>query len=83
MCLSETYLDNSVLSEESDLNFPGYKLVRADYPQNVKTGGICIYFEESSSVHFFDVSSNLDECLLCELSYKEQKVLYSYFIMLT
>ena len=36
ICLSEIYLDNSVLSNESDLNFLGYKLVRADYPGNVK-----------------------------------------------
>ena len=45
ICLSETYLDNSVLSDESDLNFPGYKLVRAEYPGNVKRGGVCIYFK--------------------------------------
>ena len=52
ICLSETYLDNSVLSDESDLNFPGYKLVRADYPGNVKRGGVCIYFKESLSTRF-------------------------------
>ena len=34
--LSETYFDNSLLSDESDLNFPGYELVRADYPVNIK-----------------------------------------------
>ena len=71
--LSETYLDNSVPSDESDLNFPGYKLVRADYPGNVKRGGACIYFKESLSIRFLDVPSNLDECLLCELSYKNKK----------
>ena len=37
-----TYLDNSEPSVESDLNFPGYKLIRADYPKNVKRGGVCI-----------------------------------------
>ena len=63
ICLSETYLDN----------FPGYKLARSDYPGNVKTGGVCIYFKESLSIHFLDVPSNLDECLLCELSYKNKK----------
>ena len=73
ICLSETYLDNSVLSDESDLNFPGYKLVRADYPGNVKRGGVCINFKESLSIHFLDVPSNLDECLLFELSYKNKK----------
>ena len=55
------------------MNFPGYKLVRADYPGNVKRGGICIYFKESLSIRFLDVPSNLDECLLCELSYKNKK----------
>ena len=73
ICLSETYLDNSILSGERDLNFPGYKLVTADYPENVKRGGICIYFKESLSMRFLDVPSNLDECLLCELSYKNKK----------
>ena len=77
ICLSETYLDNSVSSDESDLNFPGYKLVRADYPGNVKRGGgVCIYFKGSLSIRFLDVPSNLDECLLCELSYTNKK----YFI---
>ena len=73
ICFSETYLDNSVLPDESDLNFPGYKLVRADYPGNVKRGGVCINFKESLSIHFLDVPSNLDECLLFELSYKNKK----------
>ena len=47
LCLLETYLDNSVLSDESDLNFLGYKLVTADYPQNVKRGRVCSYFKKS------------------------------------
>ena len=79
ICISETYPDNSVPSDETDLNFPRYKLVRADYPGNVKRGGICIYFKESLSTRFLDVPSNLDECLLCELSYSY----FSYFISLT
>ena len=73
ICLSETYLDNSVLSVESYLDLLGYKMVRADYPENVKTGGACIYFKDSFSVWFLDVPSNSDECLLCELSYKIKK----------
>ena len=83
ICLSETYLDNSVPSDESDLNFPGYKLVRADYSGNDKRGGVCIYFKESLSIRFLDVPSNLDEWLLRVLSYKNNKVQYSYFISLT
>ena len=55
------------------MSFPGYKLVRTDYPGNAKTVGICIYFKESLFIRFLDVPSNLDECLLCELSYKNLK----------
>ena len=73
ICLSETYLDNSLLSDKSDMNFPGYTLVRADYPGNVERGGLCIYFKESLSMRFLDVPGNLDECLLCELSFKKKK----------
>ena len=73
ICLSETYPDNSVPSDESDLNFPGYKLVRFDYQGNVKRGGVRIYFKDSLSIRFLDVPSNLDECLLCELSYNNKK----------
>ena len=40
ICLSQAYLDNSVLSDESDLDFLSVKMVRADYPGNVKRGGV-------------------------------------------
>ena len=37
--LSETYLDSSILSNDGNLEVPGYTLVRADNPNNV-----CIYY---------------------------------------
>ena len=73
ICLSETYLDNSVLSDESDLDLLDYKMVRADYPGNVKRGAVCIYFREPLSKCFLDVPSNLEKCLLCELTKKANK----------
>ena len=38
--LSETYLDNSALSGESDLDFPSNKMVRVDYPGKNKRGQV-------------------------------------------
>ena len=73
VCRSETYLDNSVLSDENDLHLPGYKMVKDDYLGNFKRGGACIYFNESLSIRSLDVPSNLDECLVCELSCKNRK----------
>ena len=43
ICLSETYLDNSYHTDDDQLTFPGYNLIRADNPNNIKRGGVCIY----------------------------------------
>ena len=72
ICLLETYFNNSVLSFESDLDIQRYEMIRADYPENVKREGVCIYFKGFLSIRFLDVPSNLDECLLCELNYKKK-----------
>ena len=50
LCLSETYFDSTISSNDSNLIIPGYELYRADHPSNVKRGGICIYYKKSSSI---------------------------------
>ena len=45
ICLSETYLDSSILSHDPNLEVQGYDLIRADHPSNVKRGGVCIYYK--------------------------------------
>ena len=45
LCLSETYLDSTISSNDSNLIIPNYELYRADHPSNVKRGGICIYYK--------------------------------------
>ena len=40
VCLSETYLDSSNLSDDDNFYLPGYNLVRADHPSNAKKGGV-------------------------------------------
>ena len=56
ICLAETYFCNSLSSDESDLNFLGYKMIKADYPINVKRGGVCIYSKESLSIRFLNLN---------------------------
>ena len=43
------------------------------YLDNSVPSDECIYFKESLFIRFLDVPSNLDECLLCELSYKNER----------
>ena len=66
ICISETYLDLTISSDNNNLNISGYNLIRADLPSNSKRGGVCIYYKESLIVQTL---SNIDlpECLVCKL----------------
>ena len=68
ICLSETYLDNSYHTDDDQLTFPGYNLIRADNPNNIKRGGVCIYHRDSLPVKVINLNI-LNECLVCELSF--------------
>ena len=45
ICISETYLDSSTPSNDSNLEISGYTLVCSDNPSNNKRGGVCIYYK--------------------------------------
>ena len=44
ICLTETYLDSSI--PDSLLEIDGYNLICSDHPNDIKRGGVCIYFKE-------------------------------------
>ena len=62
ICLSETYLNSETLSNDENLNIPGYNLIRAGNLSNTKRGGICIYFKESLLLRLYNISY-LNECM--------------------
>ena len=66
ICLSETYLNSETLSNDENLNIPGYNLIRADHLSNTKRGGVCIYFKESLPLRLYNVSY-LNECICFEI----------------
>ena len=70
ICLSESYLDLPVSS--NNLYIKDYKLVRADYPGNLKRGGVCVYFKESLPVSCL-CNPYLKECLILEASINNKK----------
>ena len=47
ICLSETYLNSEILSDDTNLEKRGYNLVREDHPSNSKLGGVCICYKSS------------------------------------
>ena len=46
ICLSETYLDSSILFDYNNLETTGYNLIHSDQPSNSKRGGVCIYHKK-------------------------------------
>ena len=74
ICLSETYLDSSI--PDSLLEIDGYNLIRSDHPNNIKRGGVCIYFKEILPVRVINIPY-LKEALLLEMNYNNKRVLGS------
>ena len=54
----------------------GYKLIRADHPNNIKRGGVFIYYKESLPVRVISIPY-FNEALLLEMSYNNKKVMVS------
>ena len=65
ICISETFLDSS--ANENSLLIPGYHLLRADHPNNLKKGDVCLYFKENLSLRQIE-TPYFSECILCELT---------------
>ena len=72
ICLSESFFESSILTESNNLKINGYKMVRADHPNNVKRGGVCAYARESLPVRNFS-NSYLSECLTLEVTISNKK----------
>ena len=53
ICLTETYLDSTVDPKNQWL-INGYSLLRADHPDNVKRGGVCLYYRENLTLRLVD-----------------------------
>ena len=74
ICLTETFLDSSIPSDHVSLELEGCNLVRADHPNNVKQGGVCIYCKESLTVRVINFP-HLLEALLLELNNQNKKII--------
>ena len=55
ICLSETYLDSSISSDNDNLEIPGYDLFRAAHLSNTKRDGVCIYYRNSLPLKILNI----------------------------
>ena len=72
ICLSETYPDSSI--PDSLLETDGYDLISSDHPNDIKRGGVCIYYKESLPVRAINIPY-LKEALLLEMTYNNKMVI--------
>ena len=73
ICLSETFLDSSIPIDDNRLSIPGYSMMRADHPSNTKRDGVCLYYKEHLPIIRRDKISNLQECLVTEITLKNKR----------
>ena len=50
IALSETYLDSSITNESISLTGFSKEIYRSDHPNDVKQGGVCLYFKDSLAI---------------------------------
>ena len=72
ICLSESFLDSSILTENNNLKINGYKTLKVDHPHNVKRGGVWAYVRKSLPVCNFS-NSYLSESLTLEAIISNKK----------
>ena len=71
ICLSKSFLDSSILAESNNLKINGYKMVRADHPNNVKKE-VCVLVLGTLPVCNFS-NSYLSECFTLEVISSNKK----------
>ena len=65
-CLSETYLDFTVASDDGNLGILGYNLVRSDHSANTKRRRTCLYYKTCFPFRVLGIQY-LNECMNFEL----------------
>ena len=73
ICISETFLNSDLSHDDSRLSLQGYELIRCDNPNDLKRGGICIYFKEHLPLTRRTDVSPLNESIICEITINNSK----------
>ena len=73
ICLSKTFLNSSIETNDDRISIDGYNLIRADDPSDSKRGGVCIYYKEHIPLIKRDDICTLNNCLVTEIRSPDEK----------
>ena len=76
IALSETYLDSSITNGSISLTGFSKEIYRSDHPNDVKRGGVCLYFKDSLAIKRRKDLQILDKCIISELTIGRKKVFF-------
>ena len=76
IALSETYLHSLITNESISLMGSSKDIYRSDHPNDVKRGGVCLYFKDSLATKQRKDLQILDECIISELTIGRKKVFF-------
>ena len=77
VCLSGTFLDSTIPRNDENININGCSLLRVDHSNNIKRGGVCMYFKESLLLIRRSDLSNMTECLVTEINVNNEKCFFT------
>ena len=75
ICVSETFLDSSILLDDRNLSIQGYFIIRADHPDDVKRGGVWLYLKENLTLKKIDNSLLHNALLLSHIDHQANLLL--------
>ena len=82
ICLTETFLNSSIPSDDNRITIDGYNLIRSDQSSDSKKGGVCIYYNDNIPLLLRDDINTLDNCLVTEFVHKMKNVFLLVFTVL-
>ena len=53
--LHQCTFNSEILTDDEDLQIPGYSIARFDHPSNIKHGGVCVYYKTSLPLKLLDI----------------------------
>ena len=71
LCLSETFLNSDISCDNTNLQLPGFDLIRADHPSNTKRGGVCIYYRNFLPLKLINIHY-LNQFIICEIKLRDK-----------
>ena len=78
ICLTETFLIFSILSDDNRILIDGYNLRRSDHLSDSKKGGVCIYNKEHIPLILRDDINTLGSCLVTKIRLQNEKYFLTF-----